>query len=84
MGSLTHILTQLPGPWVLEIRKSVMHCTASTTTDVTGKSLNVDLRVLVERTRRQSRRCKTQGFDPCIEKIPCRRKWLPRLPKQEM
>ena len=51
MGSLTHILTQRPGPWVLEMRKSVMHCTASRTTDLTGKSLNVNLRVLVERTR---------------------------------
>ena len=50
MGSLTHILTQLPGPWVLEIRKSVMHCTASRIADVTGKSLNVNLRMLVERT----------------------------------
>lgn len=51
MGSLTHILNQLPGPWVLEIRKLVMNCTASRTANVTGKSLNVNLRVLMERTR---------------------------------
>lgn len=51
VGSLTHILNQLPGSWVLEIRKSVMNCTASRTANVTGKSLNVNLRVLVESTR---------------------------------